>query len=177
MPQPLTFGFLAAMVVLIAIVLMRTQRQYSRRGSAAPGYAPPKREPASPSGTLGVPPAAVDWEVQMHETARELLGRLDSKMAALGHLIGEADRAAGRLEAALDAARRQPAAPAPDAFQPLADNQAASLQAASGPSTRDPRYEEIYTLADYGYDAAEIAHRTQTPAGEVELILSLRGKR
>jgi hypothetical protein len=39
------------------------------------------------------------------------------------------------------------------------------------------RYEEIYTLADYGYDAAEIAQRIGTPIGEVQLILGLRGNR
>lgn len=39
------------------------------------------------------------------------------------------------------------------------------------------RYEEIYVLADYGFDAAEIARRVGTPVGEVELILGLRAKR
>ncbi len=34
----------------------------------------------------------------MHETARELSGKLDSKMVALQHLINDADRAAERLE-------------------------------------------------------------------------------
>ncbi len=37
--------------------------------------------------------------------------------------------------------------------------------------------EEIYTLADYGYSAEEIAQRTATPIGEVQLILSLRKSR
>ena len=41
----------------------------------------------------------------------------------------------------------------------------------------DERYEEIYLLADYGFDAAEIARRVGSPVGEVELILGLRGKR
>jgi hypothetical protein len=39
------------------------------------------------------------------------------------------------------------------------------------------RYHEIYTLADYGYQAHDIAHRVGTPLGEVELILGLRGER
>jgi hypothetical protein len=41
----------------------------------------------------------------------------------------------------------------------------------------DRRYEEIYTLADYGLDAGEIAQRVGSPVGEVQLILSLRGQR
>jgi hypothetical protein len=38
------------------------------------------------------------------------------------------------------------------------------------------RQEEIYTLADYGLDAAEIARRVGSPVGEVQLILGLREK-
>lgn len=39
------------------------------------------------------------------------------------------------------------------------------------------RYDEIYLLADYGFDATEIARRVGSPVGEVELILGLRQKR
>ena len=42
----------------------------------------------------------------MHELARELSARLDSKMRALEQLTREADRAAARLEAALAATPR-----------------------------------------------------------------------
>jgi hypothetical protein len=48
--------------------------------------------------------------------------------------------------------------------------------AVDGPSS-DHRYDEIYVLADYGHNAAEIAQRLGSPIGEVELILSLRSKR
>jgi hypothetical protein len=39
------------------------------------------------------------------------------------------------------------------------------------------RYDEIYLLADYGFDTTEIARRVGSPVGEVELILGLRQKR
>jgi DNA-directed RNA polymerase specialized sigma24 family protein len=61
------------------------------------------------------------WEVGMHETARDLCGQLDSKMGALSALVHEADRAAARLEAALEAAGQRPdqtGAPAPAAGRP-----------------------------------------------------------
>ena len=47
---------------------------------------------------------------------------------------------------------------------------------ARSPSVRQ-RQQEIYTLADYGYDAAEIARRVGSPVGEVELVLGLRTQR
>lgn len=50
-----------------------------------------------------------------------------------------------------------------------------------GPSRQNPsperRYEEIYLLADYGFETPEIARRVGSPVGEVELILGLRRKR
>jgi len=61
----------------------------------------------------------------------------------------------------------------------------APASVSSSPSTGElpdkghPRrsVEEIYTLADYGYSPEEIAQRTGTPIGEVQLILSLRKSR
>ena len=41
----------------------------------------------------------------------------------------------------------------------------------------DPRYRSIYALADQGLSRDVIARRVGTPAGEVDLILSLRGKK
>jgi hypothetical protein len=144
------------------------------------------------------------WEVQMHEIARELSGRLDSKMAALEQLIREADRAAARLEAAAERqiGRVSNSSPPPEAALPPSGessgpppvSQADALRstgagdakshfgshgddAASARPAADRRYDEIYTLADYGLAPAEIAHRVGSPVGEVELILSLRGKR
>lgn len=163
-------------------------------------------------------PALDDWEVRMHETARELIGRIDAKLAALQALTLEADRAAARLEQALAAASRidSPAASGCDAVSPDAAaarpggqlrptsastdalselapekreldapraDQADALRTAgdrcgldlsSMPPSESRRHEEIYLLADYGFDPAEIAHRTGMPIGEVELILRLR---
>jgi hypothetical protein len=143
----------------------------------------------------------MEWEVQMHEMAREMTGQLTSKMAALEHLIREADRAAARLEAALGAAsrrhegesvheaRQEPRAPGPQEPLPAPASQADALKpGAAGVArvqedrlaerpSRERRHEEVYTLADYGYDAPEIARRLATPVGEIELILGLRQKR
>ncbi len=43
----------------------------------------------------------------MHDTARDLSAQLDSKMAALQHLVREAERVATRLEAAIERAQEQ----------------------------------------------------------------------
>jgi hypothetical protein len=203
-----TLFALIALVMTIGWLLWRSHRYLARQGE---GWSPPVRSSRQQADRerprLGAPDDVIHWEVQMHETARELSGQLDSKMAALAHLIREADRAAGRLEAALASVRRVPDhTPAPEAAigptcgssdeldpppaQPT--DQAEALKSAgaagrvsvSGEVAREAdrqrlppqeRYEEIYLLADYGLDAAEIAHRVGSPVGEVELILGLRG--
>ena len=39
-----------------------------------------------------------------------------------------------------------------------------------GTAARPLCYEEIYTLADYGYEPAEIARRVDTPVGEADRL-------
>ncbi len=195
-----SFWALVALAVAAALLMFRSSRYYARQrreeaarsggmsharvgmsasdlthmptqaSSTAPEQAAAHGVASSSEG----PKEAGGWEVRMYDTARELSAQLDSKMSALRALAAEADRAAARLEAALQRS---------DGFGSSQGHQAQSL--AGGESRRDDplpvapprahRHEEIYTLADYGYDAAEIARRVNTPVGEVELILSLRG--
>jgi len=210
-----TFLFLGALAITIFILLIRVQRYYGRPRAPQPSWPSPRRERSGEQGRrLESPAPMVNWEVEMHETARKLSAQLDSKMGALEQLICEADRAAARLEAALSGLSRlregeAPAEPCTDdvssnsitarrepraagMVQGSSDRPAESppVSQAEGlrfpgpveaaPTARPPaerRYEEIYTLADYGLTPSEIAHRVGSPVGEVELILSLRGKR
>jgi len=173
---------LGALAVVIGWLLLRTHRYLSRqkRGNS-PIVQVARPQHIKHAHHLDAPPEVARWEVQMHETARELSAQLDSKMRALQALVAEADRAAARLEAA---AGKSPEAILQPATQAEAlrgsgpsDRAAGSPgQASPRPSAR-ARQEEIYTLADYGLEAAEIARRTGSPVGEVELILGLREKK
>jgi hypothetical protein len=204
---PTSYLFLAVLALTIFIMLVRVQKYYGRPRSRRPSFESPPEKPAKQSYGQGSPDSMVRWEVQMHETARQLSARLDSKMGALEQLVREADRSAARLEAALTAARAETgraaiACPHSEAAAAAADessefppvNQAEALRPAVAVNAKlqtelhgdmtsaarppvDRRYEEIYTLADYGLDTAEIAHRVGSPVGEVDLILSLRAKR
>ena len=201
---------LVVLVLIIGFLLFRSRRYLARRDrGGAPIVRTERPQTHNRGHHLDAPADVLRWEVQMHETARDLSGQLDSKMGVLEHLIREADRAAARLEADLESARRAdaktpapaeavgnvPESPEPPDWPPSRPiSQAEKLKlrsAADRESTvrvADPaeaevsppaerRYEEIYLLADYGFDAAEIARRVGTPVGEVELILGLRGKR
>jgi len=115
-----------------------------------------------------------------------------------------AARLEAALEAASDPAKppsaadvtSRPPAESGDAIDPLPPQPASQADALKKPSdacrrasadawvpeenrlpAASDRYGEIYLLADYGFDAAEIARRVGSPVGEVELILGLRRRR
>jgi hypothetical protein len=113
--------FMGAALLVTWILLSKTHRylrQNSRPVPAPEGFG--RRTAETPPGaTAAAPPVETGaWEVQMHELARELSARLDSKMRALEQLTREADRAAARLEAAL--AATQPAATSRSTFSKAA---------------------------------------------------------
>jgi len=171
--------FLAALAAAIFILLRRSHRILGRRkqDDSPMVRVPRPRQGPSQHATLDAPPDVLRWEVQMHETARDLSAQLDSKMSALQALIADADRAAARLETAM--ARSADLLPSdsspPTQAEALGPSRVVDA-AEDGHSPSSQHREEIYLLADYGLDAAAIASRVGLPIGEVELMLSLRDK-
>jgi hypothetical protein len=183
--------FVLVAVGVTGLLLLRSSRYFSRQRERSSSLTSTRRTPHRRDPSLhDAPSEPARWEVLMHEKARDLTGQLDSKMSALGALIAEAERATAQLERALAAAYGQPETTTPG----LPGDQAESLRPAPPAETADPafveqsaspappnaiqrRKAEVYTLADYGFDAREIAHRTQMPIGEVDLMLRLRDSR
>ena len=210
-----------AAIVLIWFSISRSQRRWGRNSSRKIETNDLESDrPREPSphvhSTLN------QWEVQMHELAREIEGRINSKVRLLEQFIQEADRAASRLESALRAAEQirktqaagmlpglsgsAPAAGFDDSSntrthprtidetpEPHAEPDTGEMGDPSHPASHPSlspapedspdkghhrrSIEEIYTLSDYGYSIEEIAQRTATPIGQVQLILSLRRSR
>jgi len=90
--------------------------------------------------------------VEMSEMARQITAQLDTRAAKLQVLLDQADQKIAQLE--------EPGAH--PAAQPASSSEA------------DPRYREIYELAEQGRTPAEIAQQLARPRGEIELILALR---
>jgi len=93
---------LCGLVLVIAVLMLRAQRHLGRRQNTVvrrPVRASSKR-PVSPAPT-GTPEQLQRWEVELYELARELTGRIDSKMSALQALIQAADERIQRLEATI----------------------------------------------------------------------------
>ncbi|HEX3357589.1 MAG TPA: hypothetical protein VHS31_11520, partial [Tepidisphaeraceae bacterium] len=104
--------------------------------------------------------------VDLSEMARQMNAQIDTRAAKLEQLIKEADQRIALLGKQSGSSNgshiEPPAMPAPAASAPEI------------PMPVDPRHAEVYSLADLGQDAKEIAARLNRPSGEVELILALR---
>ena len=133
------------------------------------------------------------WQVEMHETARELKGELDSKMSALQALVLMARKESTRLEAALRRADSVDAEIPRDSLakiasladpEAIADPHALAHTAAQIPAPvssastdlfdADRKALAVARLADQKRSPVEIAQQLDLPIGEVELLLSWR---
>ncbi len=182
--------FLIGLAMACAILLFRSQRRIRQPARTSAPAAP---HPAPASNRFEPTPELKRWEVQMHDTAREVTARIDNKIRILEQLIRDADDRIARLQAVdewLDHSGtldHEPSivlsklsAGAPTDFSSPPSRETPTAEAApratkSLPASR--RSEEIYALADAGCSSAEIARQVNSPIGEIELILSLRQKR
>lgn len=93
-------------LIVMGFMLMRLQKR-GNRSNASPAYRPSR--PADKASASRAERTSIDnWEVQMHELARELTGRVDTKLAAMQQLllmiderIASLDEKLARLDAAL----------------------------------------------------------------------------
>jgi hypothetical protein len=180
--------FLIGLAMACAILLMRSQRRIRQTARTSNSVAAPAPNPPLKRAT-----EFERWEVQMHETAREITARIDSKLGLLEQLIRDADDRIARLQTVSErldrsgTVEKEPAialaklshtqshqpAPRPGSTMPVAP--VATPPAKTTAASR--RYEEIYALADAGHNSAAIASQLNSPVGEVELILGLRAQR
>ncbi len=193
--------FLFGLSLVIMILLVRSRRHF-RRVTQLQVPAPPAAQPKKTTQLAGRTREHEQWEVAMHDLARDLSGQLDSKIRVLELLIREANQVATRLESAVkraDSGRMTRLPPREEVFGgdrslsiPL-DKPAApeSPKPAAVPATavpkekvrraaplgvaNNPRFERIYALADAGLSSTTIATQIGGQVGEVELVLSLRG--
>jgi len=163
--------FLAGVALLVVILLRRWNRYYGRRRRGkkdVSGLVTIPRPSDRPQRSLSTAPAEfLQWQVELHDTARDLKAELDSKMIALQILIQSASQEAARLEQLLAS---YPFNMASRDESPLAEHESPIL------SNRQLR-ETTYKLADAGKTAAEIAQTTGTPLSDVELLLNSRNAR
>jgi hypothetical protein len=115
--------------------------------------------------------------VEYEQMIRQMTAGLDTRAAKLELLIRDAEGVIASLKSATAATSpgsmatpEVPALPAP--VEPVLEPR--KVATADVPLGPDPRYAEVYHLADHGHAPREIARRLGRPYGEIELILALR---
>jgi len=188
-----TLMFFLGVTLMTAILLRRSFRYYRRRRGRTPDRplrtAAANREVNREQPLMDAPPEVLRWQVEMHETARDLKAELNSKMSALQVLIQMATEASDRLQATIDRAERLGISECRDTLQEIERlaEQAGSTDGAplgtlptplpegtGHPLKRATTRELIFRLADQGNNALAIAQQVDAPIGEVEMILNLR---
>jgi len=90
------------LALLGILVLWFSLKRFGRRPEKLSNQLPVSRSTAAAGAHhLDAPAAVARWEVAMHETARDLMGRLDCKIMIVEQLVRDANQAAARLEAVL----------------------------------------------------------------------------
>jgi DNA-binding NarL/FixJ family response regulator len=105
---------------------------------------------------------------ELAQMASNITHELDARTATLKTLLKEADEKIAVLRATSNSRSQvgteRSAVPDPAPPDPV-------ISSSSAP---DPRYIDVYTLADQGQSSQQIAQHLGRPSGEVELILALR---
>ena len=107
--------------------------------------------------------------VELSEMSRQISAQLDTRSAKLELLIKNADEKIAQLKRL----SHEPLAFSGGSNDSTAHEQTKSLAEAEI-TMPDPRHADIYTLADQGRSAGQIADTLGRPSGEIELILALR---
>jgi len=154
-------------VLLVAIsTISRRMRKAARRGSTPNARKNGRDEESAVIGDIEEAIARLD------ETARQIHGRLDTRLARLEALIADADQRIDRLSRSIRAADGRPTvditlgAEGPDAPAERNDDIGSV-----------PAHAAVHRLADGGLGSVEIAKETGKTPGEIELILALRRTR
>ncbi len=180
-----SWGMFGAGVLMLIFLLMRRSRRYlgkTKKQKASPRRKLDDARQATP--LLDAPPEILRWQVEMHETARDLKAELDSKMAALQAITRIASEESARLEAAIARAEQLGITGCADTLAAIeelhgsADFGGGTLPEASSTTTDEiaARRDAVYQLADKGLAASAIARSIGVPLGDVELLMSLRSE-
>ncbi|MGE3182258.1 MAG: hypothetical protein AB7N71_11560 [Phycisphaerae bacterium] len=117
--------------------------------------------------------------VELEESARRINAQLDTKFVRLERVVEAADRRIAALERSLSQAEKCATnANAASSTPPPRNHRHGTTAAKPAPNSEasDPRFHEIYRLADAGTAAREIANAVKMPIGEVEVVLNLRNQ-
>lgn len=158
-------GYLLALVIMATLLLRRSYRYFGRKGKTKiEGLVRiPRPKLSGPWATnVDSPEQVSKFEVQLHETMREMSAQLDSKMICLQVLLRQANEKIAQLE---QMQQKLSAGSSDTSARP------ANSAGTNSNDPADPLRQQILTLADEGFSPVTIAHRVAQPLQAVEAVL------
>ena len=156
-------------VAALTLVMLATRRRFRESKCLAP---PPARERYSQLQDKSNSKRDLEQVMlELDELSRQIHGRIDTKLARLEAIIGDADRRIEKLSALVTAAEGKPASSV--TFERNSPRETPSVSA----DVDEQRYAAVYRLSDSGKNPEQIAREVGRTTGEVELILALRKAR
>lgn len=184
--EPTAQWAMLVLVVVATVAMLWGARQKRQRLARMEG--PARVDPRQASDVRG---ALERLMVELHDMCREMNARLDTKMNALEQLITDADARIAQLERLMGQPAARPETDSAEAAKAKSAGARGTSRRASARGPGDSRrpgagetpagcvpgdHQQIYAMSDQGLSLEQIAQKTGKLAGEVELILSLRGK-
>ncbi len=169
-------------IIILTVVLLKRSSRYYRGKRSQPPRPTQRKQPAISSASndrplADAPREILRWQVEMHETARDLKAELDGKIVALGILLRDAQHETQRLEAAVARAKKLGVTTEPNPLDVIEESAGADGLADGLPPPDFVPDERIHDLAEQGYSANAIAQELGSSLGDIELALSLRAAR
>ncbi len=126
--------FLAGLLLVVWFGLRWSSKRV--RGRHRDPQLPDGATTGAPENLPKIPPASLEqWEVRMHDTARDLSAQLDTKIRIVQQLVLRAEQQSARLEAALNCAQQMLE---PDAVSPASGSANAKADEAPAGLKRRP---------------------------------------
>ena len=173
--------FALGIIIVTVILIRRSSRHYSGKRKRSPRSTQPKQPVVSSVSNdrplADAPREILRWQVEMHETARDLKAELDGKIVALGILLRDAQHETQRLEAAVTRAEKLGITAEPNPLDVIEESAGPGGLADGVPQPDFVPDERIHDLAEQGYSANAIAQELGSSLGDIELALSLRAAR
>lgn len=185
---------LALGLALLVSILLRRSYRYLGRVSRRPVSAlekVPRPRASSRQALDDAPPELLRWQVEMHDTARDLKAELDTKITVVRQLLLMVAEHQERIERSIARAEQLGLPRCRDTLSDIQDATAPSATRTGQPTDPDARgclpptsaesqgqltdrRQAVSRLADLGYTSAAIADQLSLSVGDVEMLLSLR---
>ena len=175
-----------AIVVLAYFMLRVTMRKVARRQKSQ--QRPLQERLAEMRKPDGVYDQMNELMAALADLSRQINGQIDTRLAKLDVMLHKADQVISKLENSDDSSLDKEATDSPfsnasDSLKDIAGKIQAADPAVDKSGSSDispvlsPEAEQIIAMADKGLSTLAISQELKRPIGEIELILSLAGKK